>query len=101
MTTLIWMKNQYPKVPLQQCSEKFEILRLPFGLSQGPDFFIHFIYDLFGLDETSHKSKGLGYLAYLDDILIYSKMEKEHLDMISNTFEHLQKAGLKIKLSKW
>ena len=23
-----------------------QILRLPFGLSQGPDFFIHLIYDL-------------------------------------------------------
>ena len=27
-------------------------------------------------------------------------MEKEHLDMIRNTFECLQKASLKIKLSK-
>ena len=43
---------------------------------------------------------GPGYLAYLGDILIYSKTEMEHFDMISNTFEHLQKAGLKIKLSK-
>ena len=24
------------------------------SLSQGPDFFVHLIYDLFGLDETSH-----------------------------------------------
>ena len=32
---------------------KFEFLRLPFGLSQGPDFFVCLIYDLLGLDETS------------------------------------------------
>ena len=37
---------------------------------------------------------------YLDDILIYSRMEEEHLDMISKAFECLQKAGLKIEFSK-
>ena len=36
---------------------------------------------------------------YLDDKLIYNRMEEEHLDMISKAFECLQKAGLKIKLS--
>ena len=79
---------------------KFKFLRLPFALSQGPDFFIRLIYDLFGLDKSSHKSPGSGYLMYLDDILIYSRMEEEHLDMISKAFECLQKAGLKIQLSK-
>ena len=39
---------------------KFELLRLPFGLSQGPDFFIHLIYDLLGLDKTSNKGQGSG-----------------------------------------
>ena len=58
------------------------------------------IYDLFGLDETSIKCQGSGCVAYLDDILIYSKTQKEHLDMINNVFESLHKAGLKIKLSK-
>ena len=79
---------------------KFGFLRLPFGLSQGSDFFSHLIYDVFGLDMMPYKSPGSGYLAYVDDILIYSKMEKEHLDMINNTFECLQKASPKIKLSK-
>ena len=37
---------------------------------------------------------------YLEDILIYSKVEKEHLDMISNAFEYLLKASLKIELNK-
>ena len=38
---------------------KFKFLTLPFGLSQGPDFFIHLICDLFRLDKTPHKSQGL------------------------------------------
>ena len=78
---------------------KFESLRLPFGLLQGPDFFIRLIYDLFGLDKSSHNSPGSGYLMYLAYILIYGRMKEEHLDMISKAFECLQNAGLKIKLS--
>ena len=46
------------------------------------------------------KSEDSGYLAYLDDILIYSKTKQEHQEMLNNAFEHLCKTGLKIKLSK-
>ena len=76
-------------------------MRLLFGLYQGPDFFIWLIYDLFGLKETSNQGQGSGYLAYLDDILIYSKTEKEHLQMLDKANKHLFKAGHKIKLSKY
>ena len=69
-------------------------------MSQGPDFFVCLIYALFGLDKTLIRAPGSGYLAYLDNILMYSNTAKEHLDMINNTFECLQKAGLKIELSK-
>ena len=55
---------------------KFKFVRLPFGLSQVPDFFIHLIYDLFGLDKTSNQGQGSGYLAYLDDILIRVEVKK-------------------------
>ena len=79
---------------------KFEFLGLPFGLSQGPDFFIHLIYNLLGLDKTSDKSQGSGYLAYLDNILIYSKTETDHLEMLNSAFECLSKACPKIKLGK-
>ena len=66
---------------------ELEFLRLPFGLSQGPD-------------KTSNQGQGSGYLAYLDDILIYSKTEQEHLQMLDKAFRCLLKAGLKMKLSK-
>ena len=67
---------------------KFKFLRLPFSLSQGPDFSLHLIY-LFGLDKTSNQSQGSGYLAYLDEILIHSKSKKEHLQMLDSAFKHL------------
>ena len=50
---------------------KFKFLRLTFGLFQGPDFFIQLI--LIFLYWTRCQGQGSGYLAYLDDILIYSK----------------------------
>ena len=76
------MRNLSPKSIFITVFEKFEFPRLPFGLSQGPDFFIHLIYDLFGLDKVTTQGQGCGYMAYLDDILIYSRTEKEHLEML-------------------
>ena len=69
------------------------------GLSQGSDFFIHLIYDLFGLSRVTTQGQGCGYMAYLDNILIYSRREKGHLEMLDNAFKHLLKTRLKIKLS--
>ena len=43
-------KEYVPKSVFTSVFGKFEFLRLPFGLSQGPDFFIHLIYDLFRLE---------------------------------------------------
>ena len=39
-------------------------------------------------------------LGYLDDIIIFSNSEEEHLQHIADLFEKLCKAGLKLKLSK-
>ena len=88
-------KESIPKSTFTTVFGKLESLRLPFQLLQGPDFFIRLIYDLFGLDKSSHTSPGSGYLTYLDDISIYTRMEDEHLDMISKVYEDLQKAGRK------
>ena len=82
-------EESIPKSAFMTVIGKLEFLRLPFGLSQGQDFFIRLIYDLFRLDTSSHNSQGSGYLAYLYDILIDRQMEEEHLDMISNAFECL------------
>ena len=37
---------------------------------------------------------------YLDDIIIYSKSLKEHIDHIRLVFQALWEAGLKIKMEK-
>ena len=38
-------EESIPKSAFTTVFGKFENLRLPFGLSQGPDFFIHIIYE--------------------------------------------------------
>ena len=89
-----------PRSALTTLFGKFEFLRLPFVLSQGPNFFSHLIYNLYRLHKTPNQGQGSGYLAYLDDILIYSKTEKEHLQMLDKAFKCLLKVRFKIKLSK-
>ena len=39
-------------------------------------------------------------MAYLDDIIIFSKTAEEHLDHIQHVFEKLKSAHLSMKLSK-
>ena len=39
-------------------------------------------------------------MGYLDDIIIFSTTEEEHLQHLDNIFECLRKAGLKFKLQK-
>ena len=39
-------------------------------------------------------------MGYLDDIIIYSRSEKEHLEHLEEIFIRLKAAGLKLKLEK-
>ena len=39
-------------------------------------------------------------MGYLDDIIIYSRTEKEHLEPLEEIFNRLRAAGLKLKLEK-
>ena len=39
-------------------------------------------------------------MGYLDDIIIYSRSEKEHLEHLEEIFTRLKSAGLKLKLEK-
>ena len=48
-----------PKSAFTTVFDNFEFLRIPFGLSQGPDFIIHLIYDLLTLYKTSNQGQKL------------------------------------------
>ena len=73
--------------------EKWEFLKVPFGLSQAPAYFMALITKVLAGCETFA-------LGYMDDILIFSSDEEAHLDHIEAIFHHLQDAKLKLKLSK-
>ena len=71
---------------------KYQFNRVPFGLTQAPAYFQKPIDDVL---------KGCNFtMGYLDDIIIYSRSEKEHLEHLEEIFTRLKAAGLKLKLEK-
>ena len=70
----------------------YQFNRVPFGLAQAPAYFQKLISDVL---------KGCNFaMGYLDDIIIYSRSEKEHLEHLEEIFTQLKTAGLKLKLEK-
>ena len=71
---------------------KYQFNKVPFGLAQAPAYFQKLINDVL---------KGCNFaMGYLDDIIIYSRSEKEHLEHLEEIFTRLKAAGLKLKLEK-
>ena len=71
---------------------KYEYVKVPFGLAQAPAYFQELMTEIL---------KDLDFaIAYLDDIIILSRMAEEHLSHIREVFEKLQAAKLSMKLSK-
>ena len=71
---------------------KYEFLMVPFGLAQAPAYFQLLMNKVL---------KGLQFaMTYLDDIIIFSQDESQHLEHLEIVFSHLQEAGLKMKHSK-
>ena len=72
---------------------KYQFEAVPFGLAQAPAYFQQLIpMVLQGCSDFT--------MAYLDDIIIFSKIEAEHLKHIEIIFQKLKEAGLKLKESK-
>ena len=69
---------------------KFGFNRVPFSLAQAPTYFQRLINEV--LTDCNFV------MVYLDDIIIFSKTEEEHLQHLEEIFERLRKAGLKLKL---
>ena len=71
---------------------KYEFLQVPFGLAQAPAFFQHLMNKV--LDNCPFA------MTYLDDIIIFSNMEEEHLAYIEEIFKRLEATELTMKRSK-
>ena len=72
---------------------KHEFNMVPFGLAQAPAYFQALINKVL---QGLHKIA----IAYLDDIIIFSKSEEEHLEHLRIILQRLKEASLKLKRSK-
>ena len=71
---------------------KYEFLMVPFGLAQTQAYFQLLMNKVL---------KGLKFtMTYLDDIIIFSQDESQHLEHLEIVFSCLREAGLKMKRSK-
>ena len=72
----------------------YEYLVILFRLTNAPATFQSYI------NNVLRKYLDNFIIVYLDDIIIYSKTKKEHVKQVTEVFQILQNANLKIKLSK-
>ena len=72
----------------------YEFTHIPFGLCNAPATFQH-------LMQNALAELNLMYcVIYLDDVIIFSHMEEEHLDHLRIVFERFREFNLKLKPSK-
>ena len=81
-----------PKAAFVSPHSKWHFNMVPFGLAQALSYFQQLMNQVLqGLDFA---------IAYLDDIVIFSNNELEHLQHLETVFKRLQDVGLKLKESK-
>ena len=81
-----------PKTTFTSPFGKYEYIKVPFGLTQVQAYFQELMTGI--LKDFNFA------IAYLDDIIIFSKTAEEHLDHIKQVFEKLRSTHLSMKLSK-
>ena len=72
----------------------YEFLRMPYGLCNTPTTFQRLMQNCLGELNLTYA------LVYLDDMIVYSKTEEDHLCRLQAVFEHFHEHGLKLKPSK-
>ena len=85
-------KPSIPKTAFHSPFRKYEYIKVPFGLAQAPAYFQELMT---GILKDSNFA-----IAYLDDIIIFSKTPQGHFSHIRKVFKKLQSAKLSMKMSK-
>ena len=85
-------KSSIPKTAFNSPFGKYEYIKVLFRLAQAPAYFQELMTGIL---------KDIPFaIAYLDDIIIFSKTPQEHLSHICMVFEKLKTANLSMKKSK-
>ena len=84
--------SSIPKTAFNSPFGKYEYVKVLFGLAQAPAYFQELMTGI--LKDFSFA------IAYLDDIIIFSKTLQEHLSHICMVFQKLKSANLSMKKSK-
>ena len=85
-------KSSIPKTAFNSPFRKYEYIKVPFGLTQAPAYFLELMTGIL---------KDFPFvIAYLDDIIMFSKTPQEYLSHICMVFEKLRTANLSMKKSK-
>ena len=85
-------KLSIPKTAFTSQIGKYKYIKVPFGLTQAPAYFQELMTGV--LKDFSFTT------AYLENIIILSRIAQEHLSYIKQVFEKLRNAHLSMKLSK-
>ena len=72
-------QSSIPKISFNSPFGKYEYVKVPFGLAQAPAYFQEIMTGILKDFDTS--------IAYLDDIIIFSRTAEEHLAHIRKVFE--------------
>ena len=75
--------------------ELYEYLVMPFGLTNAPATFQAYI------NNVLRKYLDVFVVVYLDDILVYSKTEEEHVGHVTKVLQALKDVDLRVKLEKY
>ena len=72
----------------------YEFLRMPYGLCNVPAMFQCFMQNCLGELNLQFA------LIYLDDVIVYSRMQEDHLTHLQVVLDRFAHHGMKLKLSK-
>ena len=83
-----------PKTAFQTCWGSYEILVMPFGVTNAPSQFMHLVQDILCeyLDDFV--------IVFIDDILIFYRTTKEHCKHLRLVFQKLTEQYVYAKASK-
>ncbi|GKD08485.1 putative nucleotidyltransferase, ribonuclease H, partial [Tanacetum coccineum] len=87
-------EDDIPKTAFRTCYGHFEFTIIPFGLTSAPAIFM----DLMNRVCRPYLDKFV--IVFIDDILIYSKTQEDHIEHLRLVLELLKKEKLYAKLSK-